>query len=161
MVLADIFFCTACAWTNEFPEGRSHFWWHALLPFDSRNLDIFENSGKDEQPFVQPFMDVYAKLTNTSVVDGHALQSISAPQNSSLLINMSLPAAEKLQVPSDHNPLVMESMKELKDEVMSLDVKITQRLDVMEAKLMGMENKLDAMVAEVRRLMDALLVTRS
>lgn len=174
MILTDILLCDECAWTNEFPGGGSHFWWHAMLPFDWRNLDGSKSNETDEKPSEQPPTESDSRPTDSPVGDGSTVDSISARQNSSLLpIDTSSPRAETLHMTG--NPELMESMKDLKGKVLSLDEKITlmaesnsevhdgikQRMDAMEAKMTGVEDKLDAMVTELRRVMDTLLATRS
>jgi hypothetical protein len=170
----DVFLCEECAWTNEFPEGGSHLWWHSLLPFDSRNLDILESNG--QAPLAQLRTDLDSKPTDITVVDGRTVESISARQNSSLLPIDTGPTLAKT-LPITHNSEVMESVEELKSKVLSLEEKITlmtksnaqahdidgikQRMDAMEAKLTGVEDKLNKMMVHLRTVMDTLLVTRS
>lgn len=151
--MADVLLCNECAWTNEFPGGSSHFWWHALLPFDSRNLDTLIRNGVEPEALSQLSRDQDSKPTSISVVDGRTVERTSAH------IDTSSPLTEIL--PTANNPEVMELVQEVKGKVLDLDNKTTQRMDNMEAKLTRVEDKLDAIVAELRRVMDALPVTRS
>lgn len=129
---------------------------------------------QDQQPGSQPPTDVVPTATDLSAVEGCAVESVSVPQNNSLFpIDTSSPPADKFPVTT--YPDVMELIKELKGEVSGLDEKITlmtesgaqahdsmnQRMGSMEAKLTGLEGKLDKMVVQLQQVMDALLAARS
>lgn len=155
VAILDVYLCKGCAWTNEFPEGTGHFWWHTLLPFDSRNLQIDDSTIAKGDSVSDPSS---AAKADVIPVGG---ESTDIP---SLAIQNLLPSDPSAALPETSDlagvATFTESNKELSSKVSRLESEVGQRMNAVEARLTGVEEKLDTMVVELKKVMDALLSSR-
>lgn len=156
LVDLDFYLCKDCAWTNEYPEGNGHFWWHILLPFDFRNLPI--DGSTTDKGLSAPDSSSEAKA-DVIPVDGDRTDTAS------LSINSLLPSDTSAALPEIFDPSSVassrESIKELGGKMSRLESEVGQRMNAVEARLTGVEEKLDTMVVELKKVMEALLSSRS
>lgn len=130
---------------NEFPEGNGHFWWHTLLPFDLSRLQTDDGSSEKELPSSGSHSEAKNEVIPATEANSVALFETSNPASS--------------------NTVSAESIEELSNRMTRLEEKlehqIGERMNAVEARLAGVEGKLDTMMAELRNVMSALLSNRS
>jgi hypothetical protein len=163
--------CDSCAWTNDFPEGTSHRWWHTLLPLDPRVL-VDEPVDAQSSPSTSSSATTAQVIkinTNTSIADANEQKLPAKPFDTVKSDNATslLPDFSGLSG-------VIESVRKLDDKISSLEekvdasftltsetaaksqVSVEERMSALERRMAGVEGKLDVVLGELKRMSRSL-----
>ena len=171
---SDVMLCDSCAWTNDYPEGTSHRWWHTLLPFDSRVVAHEPVNAQSSPPPPSPSTPAQSGEINTAIASVNGQTMPVKPFDG-------LPPANATSLLPDLGGLtgVIASVRKLDDRMSSLEGKVNasltltsetitqsqvraeERMGALEDRMASVEGKLDALLGELKRGMEALLGTRS
>lgn len=156
IVVLDVYLCKDCAWINECPEGNGHFWWHTLLPFNSRILQPGEDATEIKHTSGS---SLESKLDILPVASGEGTDG--AP----LLVHALPPSNTSAALPETSNfasvATPAELTTELSTKIALLENKVGQQINAVEARLTDMEKKLDRVVAQLDEVVEALVSSRS